>query len=358
MITKAKPVSKPAGKPARNTSKRRLVVGLDIGGTKLMAIAVNEKFKVLGRCRVKTRGKKGGGPLFDRVAECIAGAIADANLRPADLLGIGVGSPGPLNPDTGVIIDTPNIGWKNFHLAEKLSARFGRVPVAVDNDVNLGVYGEYHFGAARGGRHVFGMFPGTGIGGGLLIDGRIHHGASGAAGEVGHVVLDPAGPLCGCGHRGCLEGYAGRLVIAGQLAALALRGQAPELASETGSDLRDIRSSQIASSVEGGDTMVEQVIRREAGRIGLVAANVVNIFSPDTIVLGGGLVQAMSRLFVDEVDKAVRRHALPFLGKFVKVVAAKLGDDAVAMGAAKLITERLDQAQLGSARSRAPNRKK
>lgn len=340
-------------------ANKKFIIGLDIGGTKLMALAVSEKFKPLGRFRIKTRGKKGGGgSQFDRVVECIAGVMTENKLSPADLLGIGVGSPGPLNPETGVIIDTPNIGWKNFPLADKISAKFKGVPVAVDNDVNLGTYGEYHFGAARGGRHVFGMFPGTGIGGGILIDGRIYRGASGAAGEVGHVVLDPAGPLCGCGHRGCLEAYAGRLVIAGQLAALVLRDQAPELAEEVGSDIRDIRSGQIADSIDGGDRLVEQVVRREAARIGLVVANVVNILSPDTIVLGGGLVEAMTRLFMDEVARAVRRHALPFLAKFANLVPAKLGDDAVAMGAAKLIAERLDARKAGNADPKRARAKK
>jgi glucokinase len=249
-----------------------------------------------------------------------------------------------------VIIDTPNIGWKDFPLAEKLARRF-KVPVAVDNDVNLGVYGEFHFGSARGGRHVFGVFPGTGIGGGIIIDGKVYHGASGAAGEVGHVIMDPAGPLCGCGHRGCLEAYAGRLPIAGQLAGLVLRGQARELAEDGGSDLRDIRSGQIADAIESGDELVEAVVRWEAARIGLVVANVVNVLSPDTVVLGGGLVEAMSKLFVEEVSRAIKKHALPFLAKFVKVVAAELGDDSVAMGAAKLISERLaDKASKKAAR--------
>ncbi len=316
------------------------LIGVDIGGTKLLAAALDEKFKPLSRARKKTRGKKEG-VLFERVCECVASAIADSGLAPGGLRGIGVGSPGPLDPQTGVIIDTPNIGWKNFPLAEKLSDRF-KVPVAVDNDVNLGTYGEFHFGAARGGRFVLGVFPGTGIGGGIIVDRRLYHGASGAAGEIGHIVLDPNGPLCGCGQRGCLEAFSGRLGLAGQLAGMVLRGMAPELADEAGSDLRDIRSGQIAAAIKDGDKIVERIVRREAARIGLTVAGAVNLLSPDTVVLGGGLVEAMSRLFLDEVSRAVKAHALPFLGRFVKVVAAELGDDAVVMGAGKLISERLE----------------
>ncbi|MDD4891246.1 MAG: ROK family protein [Phycisphaerae bacterium] len=339
--------------------QRQCLIGLDIGGTKLMTVVVDEKFKVLGRFRMKTRGKgkaRKGGSLFDRVVECVDGAMKETKIGPKELLGIGVGSPGPLDPKTGVIIDTPNIGWKNFPLADKLSSRF-KAPVAVDNDVNLGTYGEFHFGAARGGRHVLGVFPGTGIGGGILIDGRIHHGASGAAGEIGHVVFDPEGPLCGCGQRGCLEAYAGRLPIAGQLAGLVIRGQARHLAEEAGSDLRDIRSSQIAAAIAGGDKMVEQIVRREAARIGLAAVNVVNVLSPDTVVLGGGMVEAMPRLYVEEVSRAIKENALPFLAKFVTVVATKLGDDAVAMGAAKLVAERLAENQKNGKNTRNAKKK-
>jgi glucokinase len=319
---------------------KRFYVGLDIGGTKLMALVLDEKFHCLGRFRMKTRSKKMGEPLFDRVVECISAAIKESGVNQARLIGIGVGSPGPLDPATGVIIDTPNIGWKNFPLGDKLASRFKTV-VAVDNDVNLGVYGEYHFGAARGGRHVFGVFPGTGIGAGILIDGRLYHGASGAAGEIGHVIMDPAGPLCGCGNHGCLESFAGRLPIAGQLAAMVLRDQATSLADDAGSDLREIRSSQIAEAIKDGDRLVEQIVRREASRIGLAVANVVNVLSPDTIVLGGGLVEAMPKLFIEEVTRAIKKFALPFLAKFVKVVSTELGDDAVAMGAAQLIAERV-----------------
>lgn len=325
-----------------NGNKKRFLVGLDIGGTKLMAVALTEKFKIVGRFRMKTRGKKGAGSLFDRVVECVAGVLAECKIPPTALRGIGVGSPGPLDPRTGVIIDTPNIGWKNFPLAEKLSRRF-KAPVAVDNDVNLGAYGEYHFGAACGGRYVLGVFPGTGIGAGLVLDGKVYWGASGAAGEIGHVVIDPAGPVCGCGQQGCLEAYAGRLPIAGQLAGLVIRGQARSLASEAGSDLRDIRSGAIADAIASGDKEVEKIVRREAARIGLAIANVVNVLSPDTVVLGGGMVEAMPKLYVEEVTRAVKTLALPFLAKFVTVVAGKLGDDAVAMGAAKMIDERLEK---------------
>jgi len=315
-------------------------VALDIGGTKMLAVALDRKFKPLGRARKRTLPKSGpitGQAIFKRIVEVIGSAITNAGQDAANLLGVGVGSPGPLDPNTGIIIDTPNLQWKDFPLAEKISKAFGRVPVALDNDVNLGTYGEYHFGAARGGRHVVGVFPGTGIGGAVIIDGKLLHGASGAAGEVGHMIYDPNGPLCGCGARGCIEAFAGRNWIAGEV----IRGKAPALAASAGTDIRKIRSGQIASAIKAGDQEVERVLREKAHRIGVTVASVVNLLSPDRVVLGGGLVEAMPRLFVQEVEGAIKQFSLPFLAKFVKVLPAALGDDATVMGAAMLIAERV-----------------
>ncbi len=334
----------PQPEPTEAMAKtKEFIIGVDIGGTKILAAVMTPDFKVLGRNRKKTRSKKPDGKsIFDRLVDCVAGAVDDAGVDAKGLLGIGVGSPGPLDPATGVIIDTPNLEWKKFPLAAKLSKAFGGVPVAVDNDVNMGIYGELNFGAAKGGRNVIGIFPGTGIGGGLVIEGELYRGASGAAGEFGHMIADPGGYKCGCGRIGCLEAYAGRTAIAGRLAALVLRGQAPNLAKDIGSsDLKDIRSGAIARAVAAGDKEVEAVIRDEARRIGVMIASVVNLLSPDTIVLGGGLVEAMEKLFVGEVEGAIKQYALPFLARFVKVVPAKLGDDAAMMGAAQLIADRL-----------------
>ncbi len=313
------------------------IVGLDIGGTKMMACVFDHKFKVVGRCKKKSKSSKAEDP-EERIERIVKEALADSGGK--TIRGIGVGSPGPLDPKTGVIIDTPNLGWKRFPLGQMLGKAFG-VPVAVDNDVNLGTYGEWVFGKIKDCKDVIGLFPGTGIGGGIIVNGQLYHGASGSAGEVGHMTLEIDGPYCGCGKRGCFEALASRIAIAAQIAALAARGDAPYILENCGTDLANIRSGMIAKAIDAGEKMVEGVVRKAAFYTGVAAANLVNIFSPEALVLGGGLVEAMEALYMEEIAKALKEHTMPFLLKFVKVVPAKLGDDAVAMGAAYLIAERL-----------------
>ena len=324
---------------AKILSRNEFVVGVDIGATKIQVLVLDRSFKVKGQCRKRTRSAKKSEPTELRVTRAIREALTDAKHPP--IKGIGVGSPGPLNPETGVIIDTPNLEWKNFPLAEKLSKVF-HVPVAVDNDVNMGTYGEWHFGGIRNCKNVVGLFPGTGIGGGLILNGRLYRGFSGAAGEIGHMTIDVNGPYCGCGKRGCLEAVASRIAIAEQVAALAARGDAPLIMRLCGTDLGKIRSGMLLRSIEEGDTMVEGVVRKAAYYLGIAAANLVNVLSPEVVLLGGGLVEAMSELYLVEVKRALKDHAMPFLRKGVKVVPAKRGDHAVAMGAGMLIVEKLN----------------
>lgn len=320
--------------------KERLVVGFDLGGTKMAAVLVDSRFRVVARVRKKTRGKEED-DLFERIAALVRSLFDEAHVAPSDVAGIGIGSPGPLDPRTGVIGDTPNLGWKDFPLGERMRKAFG-LPVTVGNDVDMGTYGEYHFGSARGAKTVLGVFPGTGIGGGLIVNGMLHTGASGAAAEVGHIVLDPEGPRCGCGRRGCLEAYAGRLAIAGRAWGWVARDKAPALKRIAGTDPAEYRSGALAKAIEEGDALIEEVVRDAAQKIGLVIAGLVNVLSPDVVVLGGGLVEAMPRLFQSEVKREVRQRALPGAAAAAKVLVAELGDDAVMMGAARVISETLD----------------
>lgn len=318
--------------------KGELVAGVDIGGTKVQATIFNHKFEPVGESRKKMQSKKGPVPAEARVLATIHEALEAAG-SPA-IKGIGAGSPGPLDPTTGVIIDTPNIAWKNFPLADVLSKEFG-VPAAVDNDVNMGTYGEWCFGEVQNAKDVVGVFPGTGIGGGIIIGGKMLHGFSGAAGEIGHMTILPDGPYCGCGKRGCLESLASRIAVSKELIAIAVRGDAPYILENCGTDITKVRSSVIAKAIEAGEKMVENEVRRAAYFVGIAVANLINILSPEAVVLGGGMVEAMETLYLEEVKRAIKEHAMPFLRKGVKVAPARLGDNAVVMGAARLIAERL-----------------
>ena len=314
------------------------VVGVDIGGTKMMATVYNRNFEVLGTCRKKSKGKAKQGSTEGRIVTVLRAALEQAG-NPK-IHGIGVGSPGPLDPNTGVIIDTPNLGWKDFPLADMLAAEFG-VPVVVDNDVNVGTYGEWCFGDISDCRDVVGIFPGTGIGGGIIVDGKMVHGFSGAAGEVGHMTVALDGPYCGCGKRGCLEAVASRIAISKEIAALAAREDAPYILENCGTDLAKIRSGVIAKAINAGEKMVEGVVRQAAYYIGVATGNLINVLSPEAVVIGGGLVEAMPELFMEEIRRGAADHAMPFLLKNVRILPAKLGDNAGVLGAAQMIAERL-----------------
>ena len=314
------------------------VAGVDIGGTKIMAVVFDHAFEKQGEERKKTRGKRVEESPEDRIARIIDAALEEAG--GPQLRAIGCGCPGPTDGERGVVIDTPNLGWKDFPLASMLEKRYG-VPVKLENDVNAGTYGEWRFGEVADEPNVLGVFPGTGIGAGLIVNGQLLHGHSGGAGEIGHMTIDVDGPYCGCGKRGCLESMASRLAIASQVALLAARGDAPYILRECGTDLGDIRSGALAKAIEAGESMVEGVVRKAAYRVGIAVGNAINLVSPGAVVLGGGLVEAMEELWIDEVSRGVHDHAMPMLRKDVRIVAARLGDDAVAKGAARIAVEAL-----------------
>lgn len=308
-------------------------LGFDLGGTKMLATVFDGDFKPLGRERTKTKGYEGVEAGLNRMVKTIHKALADAEVDVEQLAGAGVGCPGPLDLERGIIRNAPNLSWKNAPVKEHLENALG-CPTCILNDVDAGVYGEFRYGAAQDAHTVVGVFPGTGIGGGCVYQGNILRGKTASCMEIGHVQVAPEGPICACGRRGCLEAVASRLVIAAQAAASAQRGQAPNLLKQAGTDLKNIRSGAIAASVKAGDTMVETIVREAARHIGRAVAGIVNLLGPDMVVLGGGLVEAMSELFVEEVQTTSRNRVLPSLSDSFDVVAAQLGDDASVMGAA------------------------
>jgi glucokinase len=320
---------------------KRYVIGIDVGGTKIMAVLFDSHFRPLAKARTKTKANEGEKHFIGILRDGVRQIIKDANLDRDDILGIGLGCPGIINEKRGVVLSSPNIGFlKNYPLTQKLSKSTGLAATAA-NDANAGLYGEQQFGAARGCRNVIGIFVGTGIGGAIISDGRMLSGAASAAGEIGHIQVSPTGPFCGCGKRGCLEAMASRLAIASEAASLAARQMAPALYRKAGTDVSDIRSGTIAKAIRSGDRILEQLVRQKARLIGTALGNLVSALNPEKIVLGGGLAEALARYLVPEADRGMRETAMPALSRNVKVVAAKLGDYAVAMGAAKMAWDRL-----------------
>ena len=318
--------------------KRRIWIGFDLGGTKMLAVVFDDKLRVLAKKRRKTRATDGEQVGLERLAETITMALEEAKVLPEEVAGIGAGVPGPLDLQKGVILEAPNLGWKNVGLQEFLEKRFN-CPTRICNDVDAGVFGEYTSGAAQGQRCVLGVFPGTGIGGGCVYEGRIFRGTRSSCMEVGFLQMTTEGAAAGIGPAGTLEGLASRLAIAAEAAKAVFRGQAPALKELAGTDLGRIRSSALAKSIELGDKVIEQIVRRAAEQVGRGIGSLINILAPDVVVLGGGLVEAMPKLYLDGVRDGVRRNVLPSLADCAKLKVSELGDLAGAVGAAAWVRQ-------------------
>ncbi len=315
--------------------KKKYTLGVDIGGTKILACLLDKNFEILSEFKMKTRPDKGERFFLKSLVDAIHHLLRDAKVHHKEIIGLGLGCPGFIDPSKGIIAGSPNIPFlKNYPLARRI-AQLTNIPATLGNDVQTGLYGEHQFGAARGYQNVVGIFMGTGIGGALILNGQPYRGTSGSAGEVGHVQLDQDGPACGCGRYGCLEAYAGRLAISAEAAIAVARQKARYLAAKAGTDIRDIRSGILAKAIRAGDRAIEDLVRSKAHKVGRLMANLVNVLNPDMIVLGGGVVEAMPSLISREAEKTMRAHALPTSARHVKVAVAKLGNYSIVMGAAK-----------------------
>ncbi|MBD3322432.1 MAG: ROK family protein [Chitinivibrionales bacterium] len=317
-------------------------VGFDLGATKMLAMVYSSSFDFCGKAKKKTKAYEGSKSGLNRISSAIFAALDKAGIKRDNLAGIGIGIPGLLDLEKGIVVDAPNLGWKKVRIRDSLEKKFG-VPVVIINDVDAGVYGEYSMGAAKNARSVVGVFPGTGIGGGCIYEGKILRGKRNSCLEIGHIQVMPGGPLCGCGQRGCLEAVASRLSISAEAAKAAYRSDAPHLIEIAGTDLSNIRSGALAASINAGDKAIEMIVREAAAWIGVGVANIVNLLAPDVIVLGGGLVEAMPDIFQEAVEHTARQRAMAAFENSFKVTVAKLGDDATVAGAAawamKTVTE-------------------
>lgn len=317
-------------------------IGFDLGGTKMLAVIFDSDFKKIGKARKKTKGREGKASGLKRINSTIKEALEDAGVEASQVKGLGIGCPGPLDIEKKMIRTAPNLGWENAEVGESIEKEFG-FPVTVANDVDAGVFGEYKFGAGQGKRCVVGIFPGTGIGGGCVYEGKLLRGANCTCMEIGHIPMVPAGPLDGAGNPGSLEGVASRLSIAGGAALAAYRGDAPHLLKDAGTDISDIRSGALSSSVKNGDKVIEDLVLDACDHLALGVVTMVHLLAPDTIVFGGGLIEAMGDLMLPRIRKKARERVLDSLKDIYQITEAKLGDDAGVMGAAALAKQAIQE---------------
>ena len=320
-------------KQISNEVEKNFWVGCDLGGTKIYAVVYNEQFKQVGKNRKRTKGHEGQKVGMSRVIATIEGALEEAKITRDQLKGIGIGCPGPLDLDKGIIHEAPNLGWHEVPVKDTLEKEFA-CPTHVVNDVDAGVYGEYEFGAGRKQRCVVGVFPGTGVGGGCVYEGNLLRGANCTCMEIGHITIASDSMPDGAGNVGTVESLASRLTIAGAAAQAVYRGQAPNLKKAAGTDLSAIRSGTLAESIKKGDTVIEEIVRQSAEHIGTAVVTLVHLLAPDVVVLGGGLAEAMPDLYIGTVKKHAKKNVMPAYRDVFDVVEAELGDDAAVMGAA------------------------
>jgi len=317
--------------------KERYIIGVDLGGTNIVAGAMPlDGSREIAMQTRPTLAEGGAGAVVDRIAEMIekvlAQTIAETGAARSDFLGVGIGSPGPLNREKGIVIITPNLGWKNFPLRDEVSKRV-KLDATLDNDANCATLGEFWCGAAVGGRNVIGMTLGTGIGGGLILEGKLYHGASDIAGEIGHTTIDYTGRRCKCGNYGCLEAYASGPAIA-ERAREALRGDEGEsiLVSLADGDPRKITAQTVYEASKRGDAIAREVVRETAHLLGAGVSNLLNIFNPDVVVLAGGVTQAGDALF-QPLRAEVRRRAFKPAVQACRIVPGLLPLSAGVVGA-------------------------
>jgi glucokinase len=316
-------------------------ISVDLGGTKILAAVVDDQDHIVGKAKMKTLAREGVDQVIERLAETAHQAARKAKVNWDQVVGVGLGAPGPVDPEAGIVYNPPNLpGWQKVALGPRLAELLG-VPVCVENDVNLGTLGEYRMGAGRGTRDMVGIFVGTGVGGGLILDGKLRTGFRNAAGEIGHMVVLADGPVCGCGRRGCLEAMASRTAIERDIRLGLQAGRESLIPDLSKGKALNLTSGVIARAMEKGDPLVTDVMRRAQWYLGLITASVVNLLDPEMVVFGGGVIEALDAGFLAHIRVTAQQHYIQQMdADRVRIVTGKLGDFAAILGAAALVRDK------------------
>lgn len=314
----------------------RYIVGVDVGGTNVGVGTVREDGEALhGHHTEPTRADEGADGVVRQIQRLVRQSVDEARGAVGsdlEIAGVGIGAPGPLDRNSGIVLMTPNLGWRNYPLRDRVTAAVG-LPATLDNDANCAVFGEWWRGAARGADIVIGFTVGTGIGGGIVMHGEIFHGASDVAGEFGHMTIDSTGRRCGCGNYGCLEAYASGSAIAARAVEGIETGAATKLPEYVNGDLDAITAQTVYQAARDGDEYARDLVKDTARFLGIGIANLANIFNPEVVVVLGGVTQAGDPLFVPLREEVSRRAFRPAVAA-MKIVPGALPGTAGVFGAA------------------------
>jgi glucokinase len=311
---------------------QNLFIGIDLGATKISTALVDAAGKIIAQDYRETLAIEGQKAVLERMVDAAHRVMGEAGLAPAQVTAVGVCSPGPIDSRTGVLTAPPNLpGWKNVPLKQIIEEALG-ITTFLENDANAAALGEHRFGAGRGVQDMIYVTASTGIGGGLILNGQLYGGRTGAAGEIGHMTVLPWGPYCGCGNRGCLEALASGTAIAREGREMVRRGVPTLIAELAEGNPERVTAKLVAEAADKGDIEAQEILAEAMTYLGVGMASLVNLFNPELIVIGGGLTNMGEGLF-GPVRRAIERRAFPAAARAVQVVPAELGDDVGVLGA-------------------------
>ena len=309
------------------------VIAIDLGGTKYIVAVIDSKGKVLSRIYRYTLSQEGPKKVIARMMVTIDEAVVKSGFKRTQIGGLVAACPGPIDIEKGIVAKAPNLPrWYNVPVRQIMEDEF-KIPTFLTRDTNAAVLGEVRLGAGVGLQNVIYLTVSTGIGGGIVIGGKLYHGTTGAAGEIGHMIILENGPACPCGRHGCLESLASGTAIA-RMAKERLRGwESSILTNMVNGDIDEIKAEHIAKGARQGDPLCQDVVNVAGYYLGVGLGNIVNIFNPQMIIIGGG-VSAMGEMFLRPARKSMKAHAFKMPAGIVRVVKAKLGADSGILGAA------------------------
>jgi glucokinase len=321
---------------AVKTIKERFAVGIDLGGTNVVMVLVAESGRIAAQRRFLTEAEKGPQHVIENIGFNVKAMIKDSGIKPSLVWRMGIGAPGPLDSKKGIVLVAPNMpGWKNIKL-KSLLEKYTGIKTGVENDANCAVYGEKWQGAARNAQNVVGFTLGTGVGGGLIINGRLLRGASNTAGELGHTIIEMDGRKCGCGNLGCLEAYASATAIAGMAKEKIKEGRKSIITEMVKGDLNKVTSKTVFEAMLNRDKTAIETWDYFIKSLATGVSAALNVLNPEVVVISGGVINAGDKLFIPlRAETGKRTFAAPF--EAARIVPAKLGELAGAIGAAGVV---------------------
>lgn len=308
---------------------------LDIGGTKVLGAIFNEKEEIIYRLKKKTKESGDSSENVEKViVSVVEEMIKESGISKKQINAISAGAPGVIDSDAGIVLFSPNLPWRDYDIKSAIEKKLG-VPFYIGNDVNVGVLGEWVYGAAKGYKNVVGFFIGTGMGGGMILDGKLFTGHKCKGAELGHMVLEPEGPLCGCGQRGCLESLASKKGMSAYITQQVNRGRECMLGDKIENGV--FRSKFLKKALAAEDEVTVEAVDRACHYMAIATGNMINIISPDIVIYGGGVIEACGDVFLKKIKSEVDRYTMPSIRSTVKIKNAALGDDSVIYGALAMI---------------------